>query len=155
MEAEDRFISSLDSSKRHLRIADHLVYTSFPIVKDLKLLLKALEELSLALVSAINSILQYEYVYKRIQLYKDPRENFATFKTLTPRYNISKSQLTTIVEILELAEKHKRSPLEFSKRDKIIIMSDSSQVLSLDSDKLKALLLETQDIIRKISLVIK
>ncbi len=155
MEAEDRFISSLESSKKHLRIADHLVYTSFPIVKDLKLLLKALEELALSIINAINALLQYEYVYKRIQLYSQAKDNFETFKRKASSYNINQNQLSIILEILELAEKHKKSPLEFSKNDKIIIMSDSSQVLSLNLEKIKAYLLETQDILRKISLVIR
>ncbi len=155
MEPEDRFISSLESSKSHLRIADHLVYTTFPIVKDLKLLLKALEELSLAIVNSINALLQYEYVYKRIQLYQNSKDNFETFKRKASSYNITPNQLSIILEILELAEKHKKSPLEFSKNDKIIIMSDTSQVLSLNLEKIKSYLLETQDILRKISLGIK
>jgi len=155
MEAEERFISSLESSKRHLQVADHLVYTSFPIVKDLKLLLRSLESLALCLINAINALLQYEYVYKKIQLYSQARDNFQTFKRKSPNYNITPSQLSTIIEILELAEKHKKSPLEFSKNNRIIIMSDTPAVLSLDIVKIKAYILEVKDILRKISLVIR
>jgi len=155
MEAENRFFLSLEKAKKSLQIADHLTYMTFPIVKENKLLLKGIEELYLAIINAINAILQYEYTYKRIQIYKDAKENFRTFQRVALRYSINQEQLSKITEILTLAEKHKKSPFEFSKNDKIVIMSDNSRIDTLNIDKIKAFILETKDFLRKCSFTIK
>ena len=155
MEAENRFFLSLEKAKKSLQIADHLTYMTFPIVKENKLLLKGIEELYLVIINAINAILQYEYTYKRIQIYKDAKENFRTFQRVALRYSINQEQLSKITEILTLAEKHKKSPFEFSKNDKIVIMSDNSRIDTLNIDKIKAFILETKDFLRKCSFTIK
>ena len=102
MEVEEKFILSLERAKHQLKTADHLVYMTFPLVKENKLLLKALEEIYQSLINTINAILQYEYAYKRIQIYTDAKENFRTFKALAPKYNLNEEQLKKIVEILSL-----------------------------------------------------
>lgn len=152
---QEIYITSLEKAKKALQMADHLTYITFPIVKENRLLLKILEEISQSLISVINSILQYEYTYKRIQLYKDARENFRTFKSIAGKYNISQEQLNKIIEILSLAEKHKTSPFEFSKNNKIVIMSNEMRTDTLTLDKIKTYLLETKDTVRKVSLNIK
>ena len=155
MEVEDKFILSLEKAKQQLQTADHLTYITFPIVKENKLLLKILEQIYNSIISAINAILQYEYAYKRIQLYKDAKENFATFKKISPKYKISEEQIKTIIEILTLAEKHKKSPFEFVKKDKIVIMSEGMKTDTLSVDKIKVYITETKDILKKASFVIR
>ena len=150
-----KYILSLEQAKKSLQLADHLVYVTYPIVKENKLLLKVLEELSKAIISAINSVLQYEYIYKRILIYSNAKDNFETFKRIALRYNISQEQLKNIIEILSLAEKHKKSPFEFAKNDKIVIMLENMKTDTLDLDKIKRFLLEAKDIIRKIFLKIR
>ena len=115
-------------------------------------MLKILDELSASVISAINAILQYEYLYKRISIYSDARDNFRTFQKVAGRYQISQEQLNKITELLTLAENHKKSPLEFTRNNKIIIMSDNLRTDTLTIDKTKEFLLETKDFLRKISL---
>jgi len=151
----EKFIISLERAKKSLQTADHLTYITFPFIKENKLLLKILDELYLASINTINAILQYEYIYKRIQLYGDARENFRTFQKVSKRYQISQEQLNKITELLTLAENHKKSPLEFTRNNKIIIMSDNLRTDTLTIDKIKEFLIETKDFVRKTSQVIK
>jgi len=150
----EKFILNLEKAKAELKIADHLTYMTFPLVKENRLLLKILEKISKSLISTINAILQYEYVYKRIQIYKDARDNFETFKKISGRYRIPQEQLQKIIEILNLEEKHKASPLEFVKKDKIVIMSDNMKTDTLTVEKIKQYLVEIKDIIRKAGIII-
>jgi len=149
---EEKYILSLEKAKKSLRTADHLTYMTYPLVRENKLLLKILDEIYLAVFNTINSILQYEYLYKRIQIYSDPKENFRTFQKLAEKYNLSQEQLKKLTEILTLFENHKKSPFEFSKKEKIIIMSDNLHTETLNLEKIKSFLLETKDFIRKTSL---
>jgi len=155
METIEKHITSLNSAKKNIILADHLTYVTFPVVKDNKLLLKILEEIANSLLNAINSILQYEYLYKRIHIYQNPKDNFETFLKLADKYSINQEQIKTIKEILQITENHKKSPLEFSKRDKLIILTDNSNFSQINIEKIKIFVLETKDIIRKISLRIR
>jgi len=151
----EKFIISLRRAKNSLQKADHLTYMTFPLIRENKLLLKILDELSDSVLNTINAILQYEYAYKRIQLYKDAKENFRTFKRLAEKYKIDQNQLNKIIEILSLNESHKKSPFEFAKKDKIVILSDNLKTNTLTLEKIKSYLLETKDFVRKVSLIIE
>lgn len=148
----EKFILSLGKAKKSLQMADHLTYMTFPLIRENKLLLKILDELHISITYTINAILQYEYAYKRIQIYKDAKENFRTFKELAERYKINQEQLNKIIEILSLREKHKKSPFEFSRKEKIIIMSDNLKTDTLTLEKIKTFLIETKDFLKKVDL---
>ena len=151
----ERFILSLDRAREQIQTADHLTYITFPLIKENKLLLKILEGIYSGIANIINAILQYEYMYKRIQIYASARDNFETFKRITGRYNISSEQLSKIIEIFSLVEHHKKSPFEFVKNGKIVIMSENMKAEILTLEKIKMFLLEAKDVLRKASIIIK
>ena len=151
----EKYIISLETSAKHLQTADHLAYITFPLIKENKLLLKILEELNFSLLNAINAILQYEYTYKRISIYQNARDNLETFKRLAPRYSLNPSQLAKLLDILNIEEKHKKSPFEFTKSDKIVIMSENNQTDSLGLERVKDWILELKDLLRKANMAIR
>jgi len=155
MIVQEKYFESLELAHKNLQIADHMTYITFPLVKEKRLLLKVLSELSSSILNTVNAILQFEYYWKRIQLYQDAKANFETFKRLSPRYNIAPEQLKVLLEILNLAERHKKSPFEFVKNDRIIIMSDRLSPSYLTLEKIKSFLIETKDFLRKANLKIK
>jgi len=155
MITQERYFQSLEQAQKAFQIADHMTYITFPLVKEKRLLLKVLSELSSSVLSAINAILQYEYAWKRIQIYNDARANFETFKRIIPNYQIAPEQLAKLTEIIRLAERHKKSPFEFVKNDKIVIMSDSMQTETLTLEKIKEFILATKDFLKKANLKIK
>jgi predicted Zn-dependent protease len=155
MDIEKKYILSLEKAKKQLQMADHLTYMTFPLVKENRLLLKILDELSGSVTNMINAILQYEYTYKRIQLYNDARENFRTFKAISQKYNINQEQMNKIIDLLSLNEKHKKSPFEFVKNNKIVIMSDSLKTDTITIDKIKEFLIEAKDLLRKANATIR
>jgi len=151
----EKYIESLDTAARAIQIADHMAYITFPLVKEKRLLLKILSELNSSLISIMNAILQYEYSQKRIQLYRDARENFNTFRHIASSYNINQEQLKIIIEIISLAEKHQKSPFEFVKDDKVVIMADGMKSYTITIDKIKLYVLEAKDFLRKANIKIK
>lgn len=155
MPPTEKYLISLEEAKRHLQTADHLAYITFPLLKENRLLLKVLEELNISLLNAINSILQFEYTYKRIHIYTDARVNLETFKQISSRYNLGKEQLMKLLEVLNLAEQHKKSPFEFAKNDKIVIMSEGMKTETVNLEKVKTYLIEIKDLVRKISIIIQ
>lgn len=155
MPIQEKFIESLSNAERAFQTADHLTYITFPLVKEKRLLLKILTEINVCLLNMINAVLQYEYYYKRIEIYRDARENFNTFKDIAQSYNINQEQLKKIVDIMMLAEKHKKSPFEFVKDDKIVIMSDSMHTDTINLEKIKSYLVEVKETLKKVSTKIR
>jgi hypothetical protein len=152
----EKYQESLQKSIKSLQIADHMAYVTYPIVKDKRLLLKILDKIYESLIGMINSILQYDYLWKRVQLYKDPKSNFQVFKEKSgPRCGISSMEISEIIEILAIIEKHKKSPLEFARKDKIVIMSDNLRTSVIDIERVKTYLILTKKTLEKIKLGVK
>ena len=152
----EKFIENLSKASALLKTADHMLYMTYPLVREKRILLKILTEIYTAILCTINSILQYEYLYKRINLYKDAKENLSVFKNkCAPRYAISSEQISKILEILELAEKHKNSPFEFVRNDKIVIMTNALKTDTITLEQMKHYLLTAKDTLRKAEHIIK
>jgi len=146
----EKYQESLQKALKNLQIADHMAYMTYPLVRDKRLLLKILDNLYETILHTINSILQYDYLWEKIQLYKDAKSNFQVFREkCAPRYNISREQISEILEVLTLIEKHKKSPLEFARKDKVIIMSNNLKTNIIDIEKIKQYLVLSKKLIEK------
>lgn len=146
----EKFLENIVAAEKKIQTADHMIYVTFPLIKDKRLLLKILQEIKNAVMDCISSILQYEYLYKRITLYKNPKSNFKIFiEKCTPRYQITKEEINLILELFDFIEKHKESPFEFIKDDKVIILSNSLNQKTLTIEKTKEFLMLVKNILRK------
>jgi hypothetical protein len=122
----EKFLENLFEAEKSIRRLDHIIYVTYPIIKDKRLLLKILTEIKSSIARCISSILHYEYIYKRIKLSKNPIENLRTFKTkCASRYEISFAEMKLITELFNIIKRHKTSPFEFRKEDKIVILSEN------------------------------
>jgi len=70
----------LETSLKHLQIADHIAYVTYPLVNEKKLLLKIFEEIHKSLISLITAILIYENKKNKIKLYIDNEENVKNYE---------------------------------------------------------------------------
>ena len=135
---EQKFLQSFNNALKSFNAADHLCYVSYPLLKENKLFLSIISELNIFSIYLINSILQYEYYYKRIQLFTDPNINLDTFRNqCIPLYGFSDIEVKSLFEVRRLAQAHKSSPMEFVKNSNIVIMTDSLRTETLNIDKIK------------------
>jgi len=146
----EKFLENLATAERIIFTADHMVYVTFPLIKDKRLLIKIIQEIKNAITACITSILQREYIYKRIILYKDPKSNFRTFtEKCAPRYKITNEEIRLIFELFDFVEKHKESPFEFIKDEKVVILSNSLKPKTLTTEKAKEFLILAKNILRR------
>lgn len=150
-----KILENLQEAERTIRIADHLLYVTFPLVQDKKLLLKILAEINKAVMKNITSILQYEYLFKRITLFSDPKSNLRTFKEkCAPNYQISEDEIKILEELFDLAKKHKQSPMEFVRNEKVVILTNGNpDILTLE--KVKEFLVLAKNILRNTKIKIQ
>lgn len=146
----EKFLENLMEAEKDLRTVDHIVYITFPLIKDKRLLLKVIKEIRGIIINCITSILQYEYLHKRVNLYKNSDENFKVFtEKCAPRYDISKNDIKEILHLLDLVEKHKESPFEFVRGEKIIMLSENLKPTTLTLEKIKEFLNLAKEILKK------
>jgi len=151
----EKFFENLEKSEKAIQTADHLLSVTYPLVKDKRLLLKILTEIKNGLASCMNAVLQYEYLHGRVRLSSDSKLNFKKFlEKCCPRYNISETNVKKITKLFEIVKKHKASPFEFVKEDKVVILSENmaSEIITLEKvkeflDSSKIVLQKAKDII--------
>ncbi|MEK6919394.1 MAG: hypothetical protein AABW73_05160 [Nanoarchaeota archaeon] len=148
---EQKFLLSLKNADKSLRMADHLACVTYPLLLDNKIFLQIISELNIFSIYMMNSVLQYEYYFKRIQLFTDAKINFETFKNdCVKYYGFTDKELSSLYEVMRLGEAHKNSPMEFVKGSNVVIMSDGMRTDTINIDKIKLLMTNLKSMLAKV-----
>ncbi len=152
----EKFLENLSEAEKAIRLADHLIYVTYPIVKDKRMLLKIIAETKNAIALCINSILQHDYIYKKVRLYSDPEENFRIFREkCAQRYGITSREISKITELFDLVSKHKKSPLDFVRDSKLVIISENLRYEIITVEKAKEFILIAKNLLLKVEKTLK
>lgn len=135
----EKFVEYRDRARHNIRVADHMLTMTYPLVKDPKLLLAVHENIFLALTNAMASVLYYERAFKRIPPFHDNfSSKFNMFKAkVVPRYNIDLSVVRFIAEVKEVVQDHKDSTTEFSRGGKFVIADRDYKMRALGEKEIK------------------
>ena len=110
-----------------------------------------LPEIKIAISKTLNAVLQNEYILKRIKLYKNPKDNFETFKKkCAPLYKVTNSEISKIEELFKIVESHEKSPMEFTRGENVVILSDTNSHLIVNFEKTKEFLQLGKVILEKV-----
>jgi len=75
----EQFQEAIQKANQKLKIADHMIFMTYPLVKDSKLLLSIIQNIFLALTNAMSSILYYERLFKKIPSFNDNFDSSVSF----------------------------------------------------------------------------
>jgi hypothetical protein len=136
-----------------IKRADHMLYITYPLVRDNKLIITMAENISNGLICAMDAILMYEKLYKRISDYpEDFNAKMDIFKdSIARRYNINREHIILIRDLKMFLEERKNSKMEFTKNDKYILFNQKQELKSLGFDKLKQNLNMSKDFLKKVN----
>ena len=136
----ERFQEELETGRRHLRTADHLVSITFPLVKDSRLLRTAMENLFVGAKNIMASLLHYEETFKRIPHFQGDYDTMAHWfrSKCVPYYKLSRDYGVSLDELKVLAENHKTSAVEFTRGDGLVMFSDTYNFKKITLAELKA-----------------
>ena len=141
----------LKEAIKNIQIADHMIYVTFPLINEKRLLLKTFEEIYKSIINCIYSLLYYEKMLGRIIIYENKNDNLETFFNIAKKYNLTNQQLKKIKEIIDINNKHEQSAIEFVKKEKLIMMSDTLRIRSIDLFILKEYLLVAKEFLMLLS----
>ena len=133
------FQERLDKAKQNIKIADHMLSVTYPLLKDSKLLLAIVENIFLSYTNSIAALLYYERELKKIPPFTDSFESkFNMFRErCVLKYNIEKSYLMEIHDVWDIIIEHKKSPVEFKRRDSFVICSESYKIKTITVNNIK------------------
>jgi hypothetical protein len=139
-----------DKARHRIKLADHMLTQTYPLVKDPKLLLAVIENTFLALTNAMGSVLYNERVYKRIPPFVDNFENkFDIFRRkCAERYNIDREYLLMVREIKDIIVSHKTSPVEFARKDSFVICTESYRLKTITVEQLKKYIEKSKEFVK-------
>jgi len=136
----EKFQEAREKAKKSIKIADHILSVTYPLVKDSKLLLAVVENIFLAYTNAMASVLYYDRLFKRIPPFNDTFESkFNMFKEkCIHSYKLDKNYLEDMQDVKNIITEHKKSPMEFTRKDKFVICSDNYRMRAVSLDQLAA-----------------
>lgn len=142
----EEFQSAKEQARKNIRVADHMLIMTFPLVKDPKLLLAVLKNIFLALKNSVYCLLYYERTFKRIPSFQDNFDSkFNMFKDkLVQKHNIHKEYLRLIQDVREILLEHRKSPVEFSRGDRFVICSSNYRMKTITVKDLKKHIAKTK-----------
>ena len=152
----EKFQELRDSASKKLQIADYVLTMTYPLVKDPKLLLSVVENLFLAYSYSISSLLHYERLFKRIPPFPD---DFSSRLDLfvdrcMGRYDIDSENMKIIRDLKEIIVAHKKSPVEFSRKDSFVICDGNYQFRTISSSTVKGYVEKAKLFIKKASSIV-
>jgi len=135
----EKFQELRETAKKKVQLADHILTQTYPLVKDTKLLLVVIENIFLALTNAVGSLLYYERLFKRIPPFQDNfSSKFNMFRArCVDRYKINNEYVLFIQSIKDIIVEHKKSPVEFVRKDRFVICSDNYSMKTISVEQIK------------------
>ena len=130
---------------QQLRIATHLLSVTYPLAKDLKLLLGVIDNLFRCVEFGIEAVLSYEYIHKTIETLPLQREEqFHQFvRESAMRNGFTPEQVTLVQEVQLLQLSRRASHTEFQRGSKYVFCSEEYRLRSVTAQQLKILVQQT------------
>ncbi len=126
--------------------ADHLTYVTYPMIKEIKLLITISENLYNSLIKGMDAILYYDRLYKRIGPFNsDFDSRFDIFKLKSiKRYNFDRDVILLIEDLRNILKHRKESPMEFVRKNKYIMCNSDYNMKTLTIEKIKSYLVRAK-----------
>jgi len=152
----EKFQELRDAANKKLKLADHILTMTYPMVKDPRLLLSSIEHLFLAFSYSMSSLLYYEQLFKRIPPFQDNfTSKFDIFKDkCSVRYNIDIEFTKIIQDIKDIIVSHKKSPMEFSRNDSLIICNGDYKMKTISAQMIHNYVQKAKLFIKNISNIV-
>ncbi len=138
-------------AEQKIKAADHLLAVTYPILKEPKLLILVIENIFYALDSEISISLMHENIFKK-EYEENFDEKFSMFKRkIATKYDLNKELISFIEKIRKIIEEHKKTAVEFTRKEKLIITNENYSLIKITPDECKKLISEAKKHIKKIN----
>lgn len=135
----EKFVTQAKAARHCLKVADHMLNVTYPLVKDPKLLLAVVENLYLTVEYSISAFLHYERFYRRIPPFQDTPDSLITTFTMRsiPTHGFPQSYIALFNELKNVLDAHKNAAVEFTRHEKLVMATESFKLKTLTQETIK------------------
>ncbi len=129
----------LDTARKYIKTADHLLTNTFPLVKDPKMLLTVFHNVFKAYSYAMMFMLYRDAAQGKIPPFaEDFQSMFSLFKARAERrYSINAEYIKIMEDMNDILIRRKESPMEFSRHEMFVICSDHYETKTITTEMLR------------------
>jgi len=140
-----------------LHVADHLVGTTYSLVKEPKLLVSVIDNIFQALDLTVTALLEYEKNSKSISSYDKTFEGKMDIfrRKIVTKYGIKADLIDFITDVKKTLDEHKKSTVEFRKKETYIISDNDYNLTTLKIEDVKKTLAKAKHHIEELFKIIK
>ncbi|MGV8151305.1 MAG: hypothetical protein ACP5NV_06280 [Candidatus Woesearchaeota archaeon] len=129
--------STKAQAENKLKIADHLLSTTFAVIKDPKLLISVIDSLYQAMDYAIDSVVEFEKNFKSLEYHGwDSKMDIFRRKIVT-KYGLDPKIVDFTIDLKSTLEGHRKSGMEFTKKEKFVISDNDYNLKTLTYEDVK------------------
>ena len=141
---------------KKLHIADYMLAMTYPMVNDPRLLLSVIKNLFLSFSYGMSALLYHEKDLKNIPYFPDTFSGkFSLFRdNCSQKYNIDDETLEIMQEIREILIAHRKSPIEFARKESLIICSGSYDMKAISANMIKGYVEKAKLFIKNVSSIV-
>lgn len=145
-----------DKAFEKVKVADHMLFTTYPMIKDPKLLLSVLENVFASLDYGMAALLHHQKLFKQIPPFQ---ENFSSRfdmfrRSVVPQLKLSQNYVKLISDVRLLLAAQKKSPVTFVRKDKYVILSPKYDVKAIDVNLVKRYVFEAKLFVSNVNAVV-
>lgn len=148
----EKYLDLIKDANRFFSIADHMTFTTYPLVNDTKLILTIVENLYNALVCGVDALIQHNYYYKRISCCPSDFEGkLDMFKQICKGCSFDCEFLILLRDLRSLVEHRTKSAMEFSRGGGHVLADREYRLKIVSIDKTKKYCAEAKVFIDKLN----
>jgi hypothetical protein len=149
-------LKAKDNATQKYEGARHLLNVTFPMIKDPKLLLGVVHNLSASLESSMDAILAYERLLRLVPIYSNTYESkFNLFRMRSVRRNnVPPAAVHLMSELRFILDLHKKSPMEFQRGNRFVICNKDYQLKVISIKDIQQYLYTTKNMLDLMNLLV-
>ena len=153
----EKLKNSLDETNKCIKAAGHMLYVTYPLIKDNRLFIGIIENLNKSLKLCMDSILYYERLYKKISPYPNDFHSKLDIlnKLVRVRYKFDRDISNFILNIDNLVKTRKAAPVEFVRKEGFVICNHEYKTKVLTLEELKNYYLKAKTFILQVNNIVE
>ncbi|MBS3064982.1 MAG: hypothetical protein J4451_00585 [DPANN group archaeon] len=134
-----RYEELLFAARKEMSVADHLLYVTYPVVKESKFLLSIASKIATSARLALQALLEYEKMNNSIMDYPQSFVSQMSLykRVIEPKYRLDSTFHRLMQRLFEIYQSNKSSVVKFKRGDSYILASKDYTLSVLDYETVK------------------
>ncbi|MGV8140883.1 MAG: hypothetical protein ACP5NW_00415 [Candidatus Woesearchaeota archaeon] len=140
-----------------LKVADHLVGTTYSLVREPKLLVSVVENICQALELTMQALIENEKRFVNIPKYSPDFNSIMELfrRKIATKYGIHSDVTNFIMDMKKTLDSHKKASVEFTKKETFVMSDNSYNLTTLNIDDVKKTLIQARKYVDELFKIIK